>query len=48
MTGDCSSAATQIVNQVREDMKPGEVSDLPGELLLQKEAKLRALVPSSL
>lgn len=48
MTGDCSSAATQVVNQVREDMKPGEVSDLPGEVLLQKEAKLCALVPSSL
>lgn len=29
ISGDCHSAAIQIVNQVREEMKPREVRDFP-------------------
>lgn len=46
MSGVRSSAAIQTVNQVREEMKPAEVSDLPSEVLGRKELKLCALVPS--
>jgi len=48
VSGVHSSAAIQIVNHVREEMKPEEVSDLPSEVLQRKEPKLCALVPSSL
>lgn len=47
VSGDCSFAAIQIVNQVREEMELGEASDLPSEVLGKKEPKLCALVPSS-
>lgn len=48
MSGDRSSAAVRVVNQVRGEVKPGVVSDLSSEVLGRKEPKLSALVPSSL
>lgn len=48
MSGDRSSVAIKIVNQVSLEVKRGEAGDLPGKALQREELKLCALVPGSL